>query len=101
MKDVYLLTKRFPKDELYDLTSQVRRCAISIPSNIAEGSGRGTGKEFSRFLDIAIASSFEMETQLILSCDLNYISESELGVISEKTTEVQKLIYGFQKSINS
>ncbi len=101
VKDVYLLLKKFPKEELYDLVSQIRRAVISIPSNIAEGSGRGSNKEFSRFLDIAIASSYEMETQLILSFDLNYISEGELNLISEKTSEVQKLIYGFQKTLKT
>jgi len=77
------------------------RSAISVPSNIAEGSARGTDKEFSRFLDIAIASSFEMENQLILSCDLNYIGHKELDSLSEKINEVQKLIYGFQKTLKT
>lgn len=99
VKEVYLLLKKFPKSELYGLVSQIMRSVVSIPSNIAEGSGRGTGKEFSRFLDIALASSFEMETQLILSCDLNYITEQELKLISAKTDEVQKLIQGFKKTL--
>ena len=101
VKEVYLLLKKFPREELYDLVSQIRRAVISIPSNIAEGSGRGTNKEFSGFLDIAIASSYELETRLILSFDLNYISEGELNTISEKTSEVQKLIYGFQKTLKT
>lgn len=101
VKEVYLLSKRLPKEELYDLVSQIRRAVISIPSNIAEGSGRGTNKEFSRFLDIAIASSYEMETQLILSFDLKYISEEDLNLITEKTNEVQKLIHGFQKTLKT
>jgi four helix bundle protein len=99
VKETYVLVKKFPKEELYDLTSQARRAVISIPSNIAEGSGRSSGKEFSRFLDIAISSSFELETQLILSFDLNYINEEELSGINEKVGEVQKLIYGFQKTL--
>lgn len=101
VKEVYLLSKKFPKEEVYELTVQVRRAAISIPSNIAEGSSRGSDKDFSRFLDIAIGSSFEVETQLILSYDLNYISEGELASISEAITEVQKLIYGFQKTLKT
>jgi four helix bundle protein len=100
VKEVYLLLKKFPKEELYDLVSQIKRAVVSVPSNIAEGSGRGSNKEFSRFLDIAIAS-YEVETQLILSFDLNYISEGELNLISEKTSEVQKLIYGFQKTLKT
>jgi four helix bundle protein len=100
-KDVYMLTKKFPKEELYGLTAQIRRSVISIPSNIAEGSGRGGEKEFSRFLDIAISSSFEMETQLILAHQLGYISEQELNTISEQASEVQKLIYGFKKTLKA
>ena len=96
-----MLSKEFPKDELYELVSQIRRAAISIPSNIAEGSGRGSNKEFSRFLDIAIASSYELETQLILSFDLSYISEDKLNSITERTNEVQKLIHGFQKPLKT
>ncbi|MDB5281489.1 MAG: ribosomal protein [Bacteroidota bacterium] len=101
VKEIYLMTKKFPKEELYELTSQVRRAVVSVPSNIAEGSGRGSSKEFSRFLDIAIGSSFEMETQMILSFDLNYITEEELASVTEKTSEVQKLIYGFQKTLKT
>jgi len=99
VKEVYLLLKKFPKSELHGLVSQIMRSVVSVPSNIAEGSGRTTGKEFSRFLDIALASSFEMETQLILSYDLEYITEQELKLISVKTDEVQKLIQGFKKSL--
>jgi four helix bundle protein len=99
VKEVYLLLKKFPKNELYRLVSQIARSVISIPSKLAEGSGRGTDKEFSRFLDIALASSFEMETQLTLSYDLEYITEPDLKSISAKTDEVQKLIQGFKKML--
>ena len=99
VKDIYLLLTNFPVEERYNLVSQIRRSAISIPSNIAEGSGRGTKKDFKRFLDIAIASSFELETQMILAMDLNYLLEHELKDFTNKIEEVQKLIYGLIKSL--
>jgi four helix bundle protein len=75
VKDIYILTESFPNSEKYGITSQIQRAVISIPANIAEGSGRGSNKDFSRFLDIAIASAFELETEIILSYDLIFISE--------------------------
>lgn len=71
VKEIYLLTEDFPKEEIYGLTSQIRRCAVSIPSNIAEGKMRTTNKEFSHFLSIAYGSGAELETQLILAKLLN------------------------------
>lgn len=97
--DVYKSVNRFPKEELYGLTSQIKRSAISIPSNIAEGSGRGTDKEFNRFLDIALGSSFELETQLIIAKELAYISEEDFLDISTKLDEVQRMITGLQKNL--
>ncbi|MCD6354428.1 MAG: four helix bundle protein, partial [Prolixibacteraceae bacterium] len=70
---IYSLTSSFPKEGIYGITSQIRRCAISNPSNIAEGAGRGTKKDFSHFLDVAMDSSFELETQLIISKELNFL----------------------------
>lgn len=101
VKDIYVLTKIFPKDELFVLTSQMRRAAISIPSNIAEGSGRATDKDFSRFLDIATGSTFELESQLYIACDLEYYSEEKLNIYLEKIQELQKMIYNFRKHLNS
>ncbi len=69
VKFIYELTNKFPKEEIYSLTSQIRRATISIPSNIAEGAGHFSNKEFSRFLEIAYASSCELDTQIILSFD--------------------------------
>ena len=99
VKDVYTLTKCFPSEERFGLISQIQRSAVSIPSNIAEGSGRKSQKEFDRFLEIAISSAFELETQLILSGDLGYISDNELSSIQEEIQEVQKMIYGFKSRI--
>jgi len=99
VKNVYLLTKKFPTEEKYGLSMQIQRSCISIPSNISEGSGRNSNKDFGRFLDIAFSSAFELETQLILASDLNYISEEELNNITEKIQEVQKMIYGFNNKL--
>ena len=78
VKMVYLLTHTFPKSEIYSLTSQLRRSAISIPSNIAEGKGRGSIKEFINFLHISLGSLYELQTQLYLAKDLSYIDNFKL-----------------------
>jgi four helix bundle protein len=93
VKEVYLLTKLFPKEELYALTNQIRRSAVSVPSNIAEGIGRQSNKETIQFLYIAKGSLQEVETQLYLSLD--YISEENLNSILEKVTSNKKLLNGF------
>ncbi len=76
-KEVYLLTQNFPKEEIYGLTSQMRRSVISIPSNIAEGRGRNSDKEFIRFLQIALGSIYELQTQLELAFELGYTNSIE------------------------
>ena len=91
--DIYKITSEFPADEKFGLISQIRRCAVSIPSNIAEGSGRGSNKDFARFLGIALASSYELETQLIISNRLDIISIDSLNFLSEKLQEIQKIIF--------
>lgn len=101
VKEVYMMTKQFPEDERFGLTSQLRRSAVSIPSNIAEGSGRGTGKDFSKFLNISLGSAYELETQLILSYDLNYISENTFNGISIKIGEIQKMLHGLGNKFNT
>lgn len=100
VKVVYELTTYFPSNEQYGLTSQIRRAVISIPANIAEGSGRGTDKDFSRFLDIAISSSFELETELTLATDLNYISNEQCTPVLNQIQEIQKMIFGFKEKLN-
>ena len=100
VKDIYILTRKFPNEELFVLTSQMRRAAISIPSNIAEGSGRGTDKDFARFLDIATGSAYELESQLYIACDLEYFPEAELDMYLEKIQELQKMIFNFKKRIS-
>jgi len=100
-KDIYMLTKSFPKEELFGITSQMRRCSLSISSNIAEGCGRGTDKEFCRFLDIANGSAFELETQLILSNDILLISDNVLISLEKKIHEIQKMLIKLKESKQS
>jgi len=101
VKEVYLLAGNFPKEEKYGLASQIQRAVVSIPSNIAEGAGRVTSNEFHYFLNVAIASSFEVETQLILAFDLNYISEEDLEYALINVQEIQKMLTGLMKSIKT
>lgn len=100
VKEVYLVTQIFPKEELYGLTNQIRRCAVSIPSNVAEGCGRNSDNQLSHFLDIAHGSSCELETQLILSHDLTYLSESKLMELIVKIHEIQKMILAFKNALH-
>ena len=79
---VYSLTKKFPKDELFSLTSQVRRCSVSIPSNMAEGHARKSKKEFAQFLYVAFGFGAELETQLQISHDLGYIKKMSMHKLS-------------------
>ncbi len=91
----YQLTKKFPQDEIFGLTNQMRRCAVSIASNIAEGCGRSTNKETLHFLYIARGSVYELETQFYLAFDQSYINEKEINTILNQITICKKLINGF------
>ena len=97
---IYKYTADYPKDEMYGLTSQIRRCAVSIPSNIAEGSARTTKKDFSHFLAIALGSLAELETQLIISKNLNYLPETVLNELMPELISIRKMTLGLRKSIN-
>jgi four helix bundle protein len=101
VKNVYLITKDFPKDELYGLVSQMRRCAVSIPSNIAEGYGRQYKKETIHFLHIARGSLYELETQLYISTDLGYLPEPILNPLLLELEECRKLLSGLIKYFES
>jgi len=98
-KDVYLEVFSFPKEEMFGLTSQIKRSFISIPSNIAEGCGRDTNKQFKYHLNVALGSSFELETQLIISCDIKFISHSKLEVLIDKIQEINKMISGLKNKL--
>ncbi|KKU13838.1 MAG: S23 ribosomal protein family protein [Parcubacteria group bacterium GW2011_GWC2_45_7] len=91
---VYGLTRSFPKEEAYGLTSQIRRAAVAIPSNIAEGHTRGHRGEFIQFLNIAFASGAELETQLLLAKDLQYLPEPNYFQVNVLLTEVMKMLNG-------
>lgn len=95
----YLLSAEFPTEERFGLTSQIRRSAVSVPSNIAEGAGRSTKGEFRNFLSIASGSSYELLTQLILSHRLNLISEQKAQPIISEVIEVQKMNYALIKTL--
>jgi four helix bundle protein len=98
---IYKSTKGFPQKEIYGLTSQLRRSAVSIPANIAEGCGRGGEIELGRFLQIAMGSASEVEYHLLLARDLGYLSEEAYGQLAEDVTEVKKMLATFIKKIRS
>jgi four helix bundle protein len=100
VKEVYQASKQFPKEELFALTNQIRRAAVSVPSNIAEGHARNSTKDFLRYLAIAIGSLAELETQLILAGDLDYLSTELLSRLLQAADEIGKMVSGLQKSLH-
>lgn len=92
VKELYRITQSFPKEELYGITSQIRRAAVSIPSNIAEGYGRGHEKELIQFLYIALGSASELETQLIICKDTGYVSETVFNELNDLNVEIIKML---------
>ena len=98
VEEIYKITNKFPKDEVYGLTSQMRRAAISIPSNIAEGAARNSKREFNQFLYVALGSLAELETQIIISERLGYIKNQELMELIEK---IKRKLINFIKHIRS
>lgn len=94
--NLYKITSDFPQNEQYGLTSQIRRSAISIASNIAEGFGRNSKLDFNRFLNIAMGSLFEVQTQIEISKNLNYLTETDFESLFEKSREIERMISSFQ-----
>lgn len=92
VKQIYMLTEVFPQNEMYGIISQMRRAAISIPSNIAEGYGRKSSKEYGQFYSISYGSALELETQLIIAKELNYIKPSDFDKITSLLEEVLKML---------
>ncbi len=99
VKEVYRVTGKFPPSEIYGLTNQVRRAAVSIPSNIAEGQGRNSSKEFRQFMSIALGSVAEVETQLIIAKAINYLTDGELNPLLDSLDIVKKMLKSLSKSI--
>lgn len=100
-KSTYNLTINLPETEKFGLMTQMRRSAISIPSNIAEGAGRNSNKEFKHFLGIANGSVFELQTQLLLAKNLSLIQKMEADPLIDICTELQKMIYSFRNNLNN
>src|SRR5690606_32058133 len=98
--EVYTLTRNFPKEEIYGLTNQIRRAAVSIPSNIAEGAGRNSNPQFANFLSYSNGSTLELETQLIISNRQGYLKESDLIEITHLIEDIQKMNYKLQNKLN-
>lgn len=96
---IYQITSLFPKEEIYGLTSQIRRAAVSIPSNIAEGAGRKSKTEFKQFLYIALASASELETQIIIANNLKYLQEDKYENMLKELNTIAKMLQGLIKSI--
>ena len=96
---IYKITKEFPEDERYGLTAQARRSAVSIPSNIAEGYGRKTTSDYLRFLYIAYGSLCELETQMSISGDLNYIKPEKIDEINDDISEVERMLKALIRSL--
>lgn len=101
VEQIYKFTKQFPKEELYGITNQMRRCAVSIPANIAEGSGRKNKAEFVQFLHIALGSASELETHLIISQRLGFLSINSYDEIMNALNEIIKMTCGLINSLNS
>lgn len=97
----YLLTRKFPKEEIYGLAVQLRRASVSVPSNIAEGQGRSSAKEFAYFLTVAHGSLRELETQMLIAQRLNYIDSQQADRFINLSSEVRRLIIGLKKSLKS
>lgn len=98
--NVYTLTKEFPKEEIYGLTNQIRRAAVSVPSNIAEGAGRNSDAQFTNFLSYSNGSTLELETQLIISNRQGFLNESDLIEITKLIEDIQKMNYKLQNKLN-
>ena len=99
--DVYEITKGFPKEEIYALTSQIRRSAVSVPSNIAEGYGRNSTQDYIRFLQIACGSLYELQTQLEIGVKISYAAESEVKGVISLSTEVERMLVTLIKKLSN
>ncbi len=101
VKHIYKITSSFPREEMYSLTSQLRRSSVSIPSNIAEGRARESTKEYLRFVEIAYSSLAEVETQLIISSELNFLGNESVDKLLLETAEIGRMLNGLSKSLKA
>ncbi len=99
--ETYKITKTFPSEEKFGLSSQLNRCSVSIPSNIAEGTSKSSEKHFKNYLEIALGSSFEWETQLIIAFKIGYINEIKFKELENKINKTQNMIYNFMQKLNN
>jgi len=99
--EIYRITAKFPKEERYGLTSQIRRAVVSIPSNIAEGYGRKTTLDYIRMLYISYGSVCELETQILLARDLDFIEKDELGTTKKDVSEIERMLKALIKSLEN
>lgn len=100
VEDVYKITADFPAKEQFGITNQIRRSAVSIPSNIAEGAGKNTNGDFRRFISIASGSCNELETQLLISHNLKYLKTIEHRKLEIKLNSIQNMLFGLQRSLH-
>ncbi|NQT78550.1 MAG: four helix bundle protein [Bacteroidetes bacterium] len=101
VKTIYEMTAKYPRTELFGLISQIRRSAVSIPSNIAEGAGKNTKNDFNKYISIALGSCNELETQLYISKELKYITWEDYKEVERKTHRIQNMLFGLQKSLRN
>lgn len=100
-KKTYATTKPFPKSEIYGLSNQMQRCAVSVPSNIAEGTSKSSDKHFLQYLETALGSAFEWETQLIISYEIGYISKELFAHLETKIQKIQGMLTRFMESLSN
>ena len=99
--EIYNISKGFPKDEVYGLTSQIRRCAVSIPSNIAEGYGRSSTNDYLHYLRIATGSLYELQTQLEIATNLNYLDRDRFDKLYESSREIERMLSSLIKKLSN
>jgi four helix bundle protein len=100
-KLIFETTKSFPNEHKFGISNQLFRCAVSIPSNVAEGCGRKSNKELKQFLSISLGSAFELETQIIIAREINLITEIQFEIINNKIIEVQKMLNGLARNLDT
>lgn len=98
-KDIYTITKQFPSDERFGLIEQIRQCSVSVPSNIADGCGKGTNPQLIYLLDKSTGCLCKLETQFLISTDQNYLDSDQADPILDEIIEIRKMIYAFKKTL--